>query len=139
MESPLSLLRNIRKREQKNILEIPIDDPDADFIKANIIIKLHSDLTGEDFYLCSTPELKNECRANDPDIVAYLPHEIRKLSGLKPEKVQSLHYARKIFGGEIIARNRVEDSIFIKQNVIAQGKSEGIFNPKLEKANGNTA
>lgn len=123
------------KEEARRYLQqnpsIPPDDPDADFIKANLIIKLHSDLIGENIYFCSSPKLRDECTANDPDTVAYLPHEGRKLSGLKPDEVKKLHYARKRFGGEFIQRNKLEDSIFTRTQEKEEVKNIGIYNPRL--------
>jgi len=132
MKSPLSLLRNIREQEENSKPSIPDhrDNPDQDFIQANMIIKFHSDLTEEDFYLCSNPELKSECKDNDPETVVYLPHEIRQLFGLKPDEVKKLHYARQIFGGEIIQRNKLKDSIFTRTQK-EDAKNIGIYNPRL--------
>jgi len=130
MESPLTLLRNIKK---SSISDLP-NDPDQDFIQANLIIKLHSDLVGEDFYLCSTPELKDECKANDPNTVAYLPAEIRKLFDLKPNEVEKSHLLKKEFGGEIIAKNKLEDSIFTRIQKV-EAKNIGIYNPRLDLKN----
>ncbi len=85
---------------------------DPDFTKANLIIKFHSDLLNEDFYLVSNQKLKAKIEAKNPGIVVYLPQEIEYLTGLEPEAIKKLHCLRNAFGGAFIARNKAEDSIF---------------------------
>ena len=87
-------------------------------------------MTGEDFLLVSNQGLKDQARANDPDTVVYLPAEIHYLSGLKSEEVKKLHNARKVFGGELIARNMLEDSIFTRTQK-EEAKNIRINNPRL--------
>ena len=54
--------------------------PDPDFSKAGLIVKLHSDLLNEDFFLVSDGELRARVEAENQGIVAYLPEEIERLA-----------------------------------------------------------
>lgn len=93
-----------------------VPDPlnlDPDFSRAGLIVKLHSDLLNEDFYLCSTSKLRDMAMKHDPGVVAYLLDEIECLAGLRSEEVRRLHMVKKFFpGGEFIRVVNVEDSIF---------------------------
>jgi hypothetical protein len=87
--------------------------PDPDFSKAGLIVKLHSDLLNEDFFLVSDGELRARVEAENQGIVAYLPEEIERLAGLGPEEVKRLHMIKKAFpDSEFISVGNAEDSIF---------------------------
>lgn len=74
----------------------------SDFIKANLIVKLHSDLIGEDFYIVSNTEAKAQAEMATPGIVVYLPDEIIRLGCLTQEEVVKAHMVKKVFGGEFV-------------------------------------
>lgn len=132
-----NLLHNIKEHKQETIRYLrqgtkptPKQDPtepvadsvynsltlDPDFTKAGLIVKFYSDLLNEDFYLCSTPQLRDLARKHDQGIVAYLPEEVERLAGLRPEEVKRLHMVKKAFpGGEFISSGNAEDSIFNRE------------------------
>ncbi len=124
LQSDLSLCNNLDNfvaHAEASALQGRYNDPvninslNSDFTKANLVIRFHSDLLNEDFFLVSNPELRSKIEIQNLGLVVYLPQEIEHLSGLKPEEVKKLHYMRKAFGGQFISRVKAEDSIFDRQ------------------------
>lgn len=126
------LLQNIKEHKQEALkylkdLEITTSKKDPvgpvpildlltfnpDFSRAGLVVKLHSDLLNEDFFLVSDTKLKAKVEAENPGTVVYLPGEIERLAGIGPEEAKRLHMVKKAFpGGELIGVGNVEDSVF---------------------------
>jgi hypothetical protein len=104
-----------KKTKQDPSGPVPIQDPltlDPDFSRAGLVVKLHSDLLSEDFFLVSDEDLRAQVMAENPGAVAYLPDEIERLAGIRPEEAKRLHMVKKAFPGEFVGAGSAADSIF---------------------------
>ena len=112
-----------KQGQSENRAQIPEQlTPDPDFSKAGLIVKLHSALLNEDFFLVSDEGLKAIVEAENPGTVVYLPEEIERLASLgadlRPEEVKRLHLVKNAFpGGEFISAGNAEDSIFNRKEI----------------------
>lgn len=106
---------------QINITSLP-----PDFKNTKLILKLHSELLGEDFYLVANRELKSKVEAENLSVVVYLPHEIEYLSSLHLRELKRIHAVKKVFGGEVVLKGEAKDSLFVNQSEFIE--NEGIFN-----------
>lgn len=73
----------------------------SEFEKANMAIRMRSELLKEDIYLASNEGTKEKLR--NKGLVVYLPSELRVIirGGIKGNDLRKAHLAKKLFGGRL--------------------------------------
>jgi len=71
----------------------------SEFEKANMAIRMRSELLKEDIYLASNEDMKEKLQSKG--LVVYLPSELRVIirSGIKGNDLRKAHLAKRLFRG----------------------------------------
>lgn len=80
------------------------------FVKANLAVKVYSEVLGKKIYFVSNKRMKNLVK--DEGLVIYLPHELEHLIRLKPgpEELGMIHQIKEVFPeSQIVERTEKRD------------------------------
>ncbi len=111
-ESKMSIIDRIRERQREGkkepssslTLEQILRMRLSELAQRNIALRIYSEVLGCEIWMCSTTEMGNQLREDDPAAVIYIATELRNLCKLQPspEDLRALHNTKTVFPGSKI-------------------------------------